>query len=61
MPPIRLFVPYGILRHIFNVAVGYGGTLKSKKANMSVAIETFESVLPSEVFWDELFEEKALR
>ena len=21
MPPIRLFVPYGILRHIFNVVV----------------------------------------
>ena len=48
MPPIRLFVPYGILRHIFNVAVGYGGTLKSKKTNMSVAIETFENA--SKVF-----------
>ena len=25
MPPVRLFMPYTILRHIFNIAVGYGG------------------------------------
>jgi hypothetical protein len=49
MPPARLFVPYNILRHIFNIAVGYGGKLKNDKKTMSVTIETFENA--SKVFF----------
>ena len=48
MPPVRLFVPYAILRHIFNIAVGYGGKLTNDKKIMSVTIETFENA--SKVF-----------
>jgi hypothetical protein len=43
MPPVRLFVPYTILRHIFSIAVGYGGKLTNDNKTMSVTIETFEN------------------
>ena len=45
MPPVRLFVPYAILRHIFNIAVGYGGKLTNGNKTMSVRIESFENAL----------------
>ncbi len=43
MLPVRLFVPYTILRHIFDIAVGYGGKLTNDNKTMSVTIETFEN------------------
>ena len=43
MPPVRLFVLYTILRHIFSIAVGYGGKLTNDNKTMSVTIETFEN------------------
>ena len=48
MPPVNLYVPYNILRHIFNIAVGYGGKLTNHRKTMSVSIETFENA--SKVF-----------
>ena len=41
MPPMQLFVPYNTLRHLFNIAVGYGGNLTSDKKTLSVRITTF--------------------
>ena len=43
MSPVRLFVLYTILRHIFSIAVGYGGKLTNDNKTMSVTIETFEN------------------
>ncbi len=43
MPPVRLFVPYTILHHIFSIAVGYDGKLTNDNKTMSVTIETFEN------------------
>ncbi len=43
MPPVRLFVPYAILHHIFNITVGYGGKLTNDNKMMSVTKETFEN------------------
>ena len=48
MPPMKLFVPHNILRHLFNIAVGYGGKLTSDKKTMTVTISTFENA--SKVF-----------
>lgn len=48
MPPLRIFVPYTIFRHLCNVAVGYGGSLSEKKAHMYVEMTTFNNV--SKVF-----------
>ena len=45
MPPVNLYVPYNILRHIFSIAVGYGGKLTNHRKTMSVTIETFENAL----------------
>ena len=33
MPPIKLFVPYSIFRHVCNIVVGYGGSLSFIKKN----------------------------
>jgi hypothetical protein len=40
MPPVKLFVPYNIFRHICNVASGYGGSLKSTKSQILATIES---------------------
>ncbi len=48
MPPVKLFVPYNIFRHICNVAAGYGRSLKSTKSQILVTIESFNTA--SEVF-----------
>ncbi len=48
MPPIRLFIPYTIFRHICNITVGYGGCFKSDKSGMSVRVESFQNA--SKVF-----------
>jgi hypothetical protein len=39
MSPVKLFVPYNIFRHICNVAVGYGASLKSTKSQILITIE----------------------
>lgn len=38
MPPLRLFVPYVVFRHLCNIIVGYGGWLTSTKDRMSVVV-----------------------
>ena len=48
MPPVKLFVPYAMFRHLCNVAVGYGGSMKSSKTTLAVNIESFEAA--SKVF-----------
>ena len=40
MPPNKLFVPYSAFRHICNVCLAYGASLKSNKNQMLVTIET---------------------
>ena len=41
MPPIKLFVPYAIFKHIWVIAVGYGGTQKRLKSGMTITVESF--------------------
>ena len=48
MPPVKLFVPYTIFRHLCNVVVGYGGSMNSCKSTISVTIDSFETA--SKVF-----------
>ena len=48
MPPVKLFVPYNIFRHICNVASVYGGSLKSTKSQILPTIEYFNTA--SKVF-----------
>ncbi|CAB4022617.1 Hypothetical predicted protein [Paramuricea clavata] len=48
MPPVKLFVPYTMFQHLCNVAVGYGGSMKSSKTTLAVNIESFEAA--SKVF-----------
>ena len=48
MPPVRLFVPYTIFRHLCNIMVGYGGTMASNKKCITITIEAFETA--SKVF-----------
>ena len=43
MPPVKLFVPYNIFRHICDVAAGYGGSLRSTKSQILVTIESFNT------------------
>ena len=42
MPPLHLFVPYVVFRHLCNI-IGYGGWLTSTKDRMSVEINTTEN------------------
>ena len=43
MPPVKLFLLYNIFRHLCNIAVGYGGSLKNTKAQMLVTVDRFEA------------------
>lgn len=54
MPPLRLFVPYNIFRHLSNIAVGYGGSLSAKKNQIAVEMTKMDGV--SKVFSPVRFE-----
>ena len=44
MPPVKLFVPYMIFRHLCTLAVGYGGNLNaSSKSTLIVTVESYET------------------
>ena len=43
MPPLRLFVPYFIFRHLCNIIVGYGGWLTSRKDRLAIEVKSFEN------------------
>ena len=43
MPPVKLFVPFTIFRHLCNFMVGYGGDMQSSRSSLTVTIESFET------------------
>ena len=43
MPPVKLFVPYTIFRHLCNVARGYGGSFKSSKSSLSTTVDSYQT------------------
>ena len=44
MPPVRLYVPFNIFRHICNLCIGYGSSLESLRGkHMSFAITSVEN------------------
>ena len=38
MPPVKLFVPYTIFRHLCNVVVGYGGSIRQCTAASQLSV-----------------------
>ena len=43
MPPVKLFVPYTIFRHLCNVARGYGGSFKSSKSSLPITVDSCQT------------------
>lgn len=63
MPPLRIFVPYAVFRHIVNISVGYGGSMCTKKGRMCLEMATMESVasvFTCQISRQQLFEKEAI-
>ena len=43
MPPVKLFVPYTMFRHLCNVVRGYGGSFKSSKSSLSTTVDSYQT------------------
>ena len=43
MPPVKLFIPYPIFRHVCNIVVRYGGSMSTKKGRMSLEISKMDT------------------
>ena len=44
MPPVKLFVPYPIFRHIMNVVVGYGAKMTNNNTTISLRVDSYQAI-----------------
>ena len=50
MPPVKLFVPYTIFRHICTICVGYGGTLTCNNVKGQIVVKINSIATATKVF-----------
>ena len=50
MPPIRLFIPHAIFRHLCSMSVGYGGTSSSDESKRQIKLTIDRFVTAPKIF-----------
>lgn len=56
MPPIKMYIPYNIFRHICTMCVGYGAELTSESKRLEISLKISSSDTASKVFSPVRFE-----